>query len=276
MGIHLLLEKQENERPLFHNAMMMSGAPLQVSSNNRINQIVTNIAFHPQPVLEEPEEVALKKFELVAKRTKCTSSESRLECLQKKPLKELMALHFDQEIINLSKNIYRLAFQPIYGPHNGLGLTKSTFEQLMDRNHRVRNVSLLIGNLVNEGQDAWTLWKFTFNEPIKEPLKSKAEYIESLRAFANTTIDLSTPELSALIANIDKFYFDQEALDKLKEEEELVDSFQFSLRSSFYEILSDLVFICPSKFFAKSYFNKILTERVYEYSISYESLSPGE
>lgn len=229
-----------------------------------------------QPVLEEPEETALKKFELVSRRTKCTNPDTRLDCLQKTPLKELMALHFDQEIINLNKNIYRLAFQPIYGPQNGLGLTKSTFEQLMDKNHRVRNVSLLIGNLVNEGQDAWTLWKFTFNEPIKEPLNSKAEYIEALRAFTSSTVDLSKNELNALVANIEKFYFNQEALDKLKDDEELVDSFQYSLRSSFYEILSDLVFVCPAKFFAKSYFNKILTERVYEYEISYESMSPGE
>lgn len=30
VGIHLLLEKKENERQLFHNAIMMSGAPLPV------------------------------------------------------------------------------------------------------------------------------------------------------------------------------------------------------------------------------------------------------
>lgn len=187
-----------------------------------------------------------------------------------------MVLHHDQEIIGLNKNSYRLAFQPVYGPQNGLGLDKSTFEQLMDRNHHVRNISLLIGNLVNEGQDAWTLWKFTFNDPIKEPLKSKAEYIEALRNFVSTTVDLSHKEIDALVANIDKFYYNDEALNKLKDDEELVESFQYSLRSSFYEILSDLVFICPSKFFAKSYFHKIQTERVYEYEISYESLSPGK
>ena len=89
VGIHLLLNKKEREKSLFQNAIMMSGAPLQ-------------------PTLEESEEIALKKFELVSKRTKC----SNLDCLKKVSIKELMDLHFDEEIINLNKNIYRLAFQP--------------------------------------------------------------------------------------------------------------------------------------------------------------------
>lgn len=98
------------------------------------------------PALEEPEDIALKKYDLVLKKMKCKD----LECLKKKPLKDLMSLHFDQEIINLYRNTYRLAFQPVYGSKNGL-LDKSTFEQLLDNDLKVKNASLLIGNLVNEG-----------------------------------------------------------------------------------------------------------------------------
>lgn len=231
---------------------MMSGAPLQ-------------------PVLEEPEEVALKKFELVQKKTKCKD----LNCLQKLSVNELLELSLDEEIINLGRNTYRLAFQPVFGPKNGL-LEKSTLDQLLDKEHQVKNISLLIGNLVNEGTDSWTLWKFSFKDfVLKEPKKSKDEYIDALRMFVNTTTNLANDEMNSLIANMDKFYFNAEMLDKLKNDEEMIESYEFSLQSSFLELLSDLVFICPSKFFAENYFNKIQTENVFEYQITYESISPG-
>lgn len=231
---------------------MMSGAPLK-------------------PVLEEPEEVALKKFEIVSKKLKCTD----IKCLQTAPLKELMDLHFDQEIINLNKNIYRLAFQPVYGPVNGF-LSKSTYDQLLDKDYLVKNTSLLIGNLVNEGQDSWTLWRQSFKDPqMKEPKKSKEEFTEALEMFLNTTVDLNKEDLNSLIGNLDKFYFNQEVLDKLKEDQEMSDSYQFSLQGSFYELLSDIAFVCPSKFFAEKYFDKIQKEIVFEYEITYESMSQG-
>ena len=220
---------------------------------------------YAQPVLEEPEETALKKFELVSRRTGCTGKwYTQLECLRKVPLSVLMELNSEQEIIKLNRNTYRLAFQPVYGPDNLL-LDKSTIEQLMDRQHRIRNMSLLIGNLVNEGQDAWTIWKASFQKvPVKEPAGSMEAYIEALEHFVNSTVQLNEKELRDLVANLRKFYFKQEMP---------VDALEDSLRSSFYQTLSDLVFICPSKFYAKSYFRK--AQSVYEYQITYASLSAG-
>lgn len=224
-----------------------------------------------QPVLEEPEAVALKKYALVLERTGCTD----FECLKKVRLENLMELNSDQEIINLSRNIFRLAFQPVYGPKNLL-LSKSTFKKLTDNEYRVRNVSLLIGNLVNEGQDAWTLWKSSFNNAPVEPTGSKESYIKALQHFVETTVDLPATDLRALVANMDKFYFSPKVLAQSFDsplEQSPEQSLEQSLRSSFYRALSDLVFICPSKFFAKSYFNKMAT--VYEYQITYASMSAG-
>ena len=129
---------------------------------------------------------------------------------------------------------------------------------------------------MNEGQDAWTLWKMTFKDlKLKEPKKTKEEFLEAIQMFVNTTIDLKKDDLRSLVANLNKFYFNAEVLDPLKDDEELFESYEFSLQNSFYELLSDLVFICPSKYFAETYFNKIETENVYEYQITYESASPG-
>lgn len=176
-----------------------------------------------------------------------------------------MPLHTDQEIINLNRNTFRLAFQPVYGPKNGF-LDRSTFEQLTDKDYRVQNISLLIGNLVNEGLDAWTLWKLTFNDEVPEPAFTKEAYIESLRNFVNTTVDLSQSERDALVDFMAEFYFS-------KEPELPPDYSELRLRGSFYQALGDLWAICPSKVFANRYLNK--QPRVHEYEITYKSLSPG-
>ena len=75
---------------------------------------------------------------------------------------------------------------------------------------------------------------------------------------------MSQIDRSSLVKNINKFYFDQEMPD-----------LELGLRSSFYRALGDLVFICPSKFFAKSYFRKTQTKALFEYQITYASLNAG-
>ena len=268
VGLHLL---RSSSTELFHRATMMSGSPLN-------------------PLLGEAAKKASQKLPIIAQRLNCSFESSKnsingndeleiddlfQKCLQSASTDQLLHLQFDQLIINVSRNSYRLAFQPVYGGHATF-LPDSPMNLLRSLSQTGRPIPLLIGTLSNEGQDTWTLWKRSFVEEPAEP-RTKQQFEQAARDYLTSTLpDAEQLPIDELVYTYFAGVFDEGGKSHTFGQEELKSSndINYQAQGALYQLLSDLVFTCPSQLFGRHWY-KSGRGQVFAYKITYESTSIG-
>lgn len=270
VGLHML---SNMSRGAFDVAVMMSGAPID-------------------PLVAEPAQDSWAKTVRLAAHLNCSNSaidpSKTIECLQTADLRDLLNSQLLAALQDsASSNAYRLAFQPTYGGAATF-LPASPRALLTDPNQGSRHVPLMIGTLTNEGQDTWALYRQSYpDNRIADP-RSRVQFENATRTYLRTVLsDLDPSSIDEII----HYYFSTinfrspdrpitfgnrsptNTLMRNRNSSKDI-SIDFNAENVMYQLMSDLVFTCPSRWFARHWYTKE-NPRVFMYTITYESTSVG-
>ncbi|XP_074599126.1 cholinesterase-like [Brevipalpus obovatus] len=217
IGLHLIVDES---RALFERVIMMSGVPVD------------------DVVMESPE-IGLSKSRKLAEILGCQQNEnfttsdkltkSELTCLRRIPAEKILEYQGNPQVVALGYNCGLIPFNPIYGSEF---LAYST-NKLMEIGHFKKNISIMIGNVLNEGSVIDGIWQTSHVNTTTDALKVLEHY--KPRAMS--------PSVGDNLAAFFKIYFADTEHPRI----------------SYLSLLSDLFFHCPTLIYAKKLaeFNKV-------------------